>query len=251
MMKMTLSGNIIIILTLLVGMLKSANANNITLVSSEDTYNSMYGCWLHRIYSEAFSRLGYKLSYLAVPGGRAPLMAERGEVDGEIHRPFEYQSQTTNLIRVNEPHFLVTYETYVTKKTLKFHHWNELGLYGLRVEFRRGAKRAEKELTKVVPSSLLSDITSTEQGLKKLIRGRTDVFVEQTLVFKGVYETLQKDNKEFGFVYSAGIVDTLQNYVYLNKRHKTLGEKLALIIKDMKSDGSISTYMSEDCTMKK
>ncbi|MGL4746503.1 MAG: hypothetical protein ACRCYF_02050, partial [Shewanella sp.] len=79
MMKMTLSGNIIIILTLLVGMLKSANANNITLVSSEDTYNSMYGCWLHRIYSEAFSRLGYKLSYLAVPGGRAPLMAERGE----------------------------------------------------------------------------------------------------------------------------------------------------------------------------
>lgn len=98
---------------------------------------------------------------------------------------------------------------------------------------------------------MLSDITSTEQGLKKLIRGRTDVFVEQTLVFKGVYETLQKNNKEFGLVYSAGIVDTLQNYVYLNKRHKTLGEKLALIIKDMKSDGSISTYMSEDCIMNK
>ncbi|WP_438510102.1 hypothetical protein, partial [Cetobacterium sp.] len=89
------------------------SAKEIVLVSSEDTFKSKYGCWLYSIYNEAFSRLGYSFSYRGVPGGRAPKLAESGRVDGEIHRPFEYQKQTTNLIRVNEPHFQVTLEAYV------------------------------------------------------------------------------------------------------------------------------------------
>lgn len=152
---------IIIVLLGLMSCAAFADAPQITLVSSDDTYNSRYGCWLHNIYQEAFSRLGYEFIYRAVPGGRAPYLAEHGEVDGEIHRPYEYQQQTKNLIRVEQSPFDVTIEAYVVRANLQFHNWSELGNTGLKVEYRRGSKRAELELKQAVDPSLLTDVTST------------------------------------------------------------------------------------------
>ena len=45
----------------------------ITLVSSLDTKESMYGRWLKLIYQDAFARLGYDFIYAGYPGGRAPI----------------------------------------------------------------------------------------------------------------------------------------------------------------------------------
>ncbi|MGY3913575.1 hypothetical protein ACW5XW_23710 [Aeromonas piscicola] len=84
----------------------------ITLVSSLDTKESMYGRWLKLIYQDAFARLGYDFIYAGYPGGRAPHMAESGEVDGEIHRATEYQLQTRHLLKVPESHFTLSYEAY-------------------------------------------------------------------------------------------------------------------------------------------
>ncbi len=219
----------------------------IVLVSSEDTYHSKYGCWLYNIYSEAFSRLGYKFLYQGVPGGRAPILAENGSVDGEIHRAFEYQQQTTNLIRVNESHFNVTIEAYVYDNKSKYNSWHSLDKEGLRVEFRRGSKRAEDALSKLITFPLPTEVNTTEQGLKKLIKGRVDVFVEQTLVFDRSKQALLAESTEYNKIYSAGIVDTLAGYAYLNKKHSRLAKDLALMLKKMKTEGRVEQLQEQFC----
>jgi polar amino acid transport system substrate-binding protein len=242
---------VIIILLSLTSWPAFADTPKITLVSSEDTYKSRYGCWLHNIYQEAFSRLGYEFIYRGVPGGRAPFMAEQGEVDGEIHRPYEYQQQTKNLIRVEQSPFDVTIEAYVVQANLQFHNWSELGNTGLKVEYRRGSKRAELELKQAIDPSLLSDVTSTEQGLKKLLRGRTDVFIEQSIVYQDVMASLIPTSEAYKHIYSAGIIDELPSHAYLNRRHIDLVTDLAYIIKQIKDDGLIEAYKNRPCTTQK
>lgn len=178
-------------------------------------------------------------------------MAEQGEVDGEIHRPYEYQQQTKNLIRVEQSPLDVTIEAYVVQANLQFHNWSELGNAGLKVEYRRGSKRAELELKQAVDPSLLTDVTSTEQGLKKLLRGRTDVFIEQSLVYQDVMASLMPTSESYKHIYSAGIIDELPSYAYLNKRHIGLVNDLAYIIKQIKDDGLIDTYKNQPCITKK
>ncbi|EKP0299053.1 transporter substrate-binding domain-containing protein [Aeromonas veronii] len=225
----------------------SAVENSIVLVSSEDTFKSRYGCWLYSIYSEAFSRLGYKLIYRGVPGGRAPILAEDGSVDGEIHRPLEYQQQTRTMIRVNESHFDVTIEAYVYDKRLKFNSWDDLRNGDLRIEFRRGSKRAGDALSKLIKPSLLTDVNTTEQGLKKLIKRRVDIFIEQTLVFDKNKKELLEASPEYEMINSAGIVDTLKGYAYLNKKHSKLAQRLALTLKIMKAENTIELLKEQYC----
>ena len=249
-LKLTALRVIIILLSLILWP-AFADTPKITLVSSEDTYNSRYGCWLHNIYQEAFSRLGYEFIYRGVPGGRAPFMAEQGEVDGEIHRPYEYQQQTKNLIRVEQSPFDVTIEAYVVQANLQFHNWSELGNTGLKVEYRRGSKRAELELKQAIDPSLLTDVTSTEQGLKKLLRGRTDVFIEQSIVYQDVMASLMPTSEAYKHIYSAGIIDELPSHAYLNRRHIDLVTDLAYVIKQIKDDGLIEIYKNRPCTTQK
>ena len=90
-------------------------AETIILVSSQDTKDSLYGKWLGLIYAEAFHRLGYGFQYQGHSGGRAPVMAENGEVDGEIHRPEDYWKTAKNLLRVEEPSFALSYLAYAAK----------------------------------------------------------------------------------------------------------------------------------------
>ena len=50
------------------------------------------------------------------------------------------------------------------------------------MEFRRDAKLPEQMLTRVVAPGRLFDIATVEQGMGKLLKGRSDRYVEQTLV---------------------------------------------------------------------
>ncbi|MGS3151535.1 hypothetical protein ACB268_12065 [Aeromonas sanarellii] len=50
------------------------------------------------------------------------------------------------------------------------------------MEFRRGAKLPEPMLARVVEPGRLSDIATVEQGMGTLLKGRSDPYVEQTLV---------------------------------------------------------------------
>lgn len=220
-------------------MVSGATARDtITLVSSLDTKNSLYGRWLTLIYQDAFNRLGYDFIYVGYPGGRAPHMAESGEVDGEIHRAAEYQLQTRHLLLVPESHFTLSYEAYTTTPGIQLQGWNSLLGTSYRVEYRRGAKQPELALPRVVRPEKLSDISTVEQGIGKLLKGRSDLYIEQSMVAREAIGNVKTGNR----IYSAGAMDTFESFCYLHEKHRTLVPRLAVVIRQMKQEGTIARY---------
>jgi polar amino acid transport system substrate-binding protein len=217
-------------------------AECIVLVSSEDTKASPYGRWLDLIYSEVFRRLGYQFKYVGYPGGRAPIMAESGEVDGEIHRAAEYEKTAKNLMKVPEPSFSVKYIAYAVIPGIVLNGWGSLKDKNYAVEYRRGSQVPEAALTDVVRPEMLSKITTAEQGLEKLIMGRIDIYVDQELVVAETLKSLPRSRFDSLKVYQAGIMWTGESYVFLHKKHADLVLKIAEILKAMKQDGLITQY---------
>lgn len=214
----------------------------ITLVSSQDTHDSPYGRWLALIYGEAFARLGYDFTYQGYPGGRAPRLAEQGRVDGEIHRGADYALQTDTLLRVPEPHFHTTYAAYACLPGVHLAGWQSLSGSRYRVEFRRGARQPEMRLNGVLARDRLFDVATPEQGLRKLLLGRSDLYVEQALVVEALK---QRHPLEFAAIYQAGVMEHSATYTYLNRRHQALLPALAATLRTMKAQGLIERYRQQ------
>lgn len=220
----------------------SASAEKMVLVSSQDTKESLYGRWLNLIYTEVFRRLGYEFEYVGSPGARAPVMAEDGEVDGEIHRGIEYEKTAKNLLRVSEPSITVSYMAYAVTPGIVLHGWESLKTTSFPVEYRRGAKIPEAALPAVVKADKLSHVTTVEQGVKKLITGRIVIYIEQEAVALETLKKLKMANFNTDSVYSAGIMYTGESYVYLHKKHAEIVPKIAAMLKVMKQEGLIERY---------
>ncbi len=214
----------------------------IVLVSSQDTRDSFYGRLLFLIYTEAFRRLGYDFQYDGYPGARAPVMAENGDVDGEIHRAGDYVKITKNLIRVEESSFTASYGAYTIKPGIILNGWKSLKNMDYRVEYRRGAKLPESALSAIIKPEHLSNITTTEQGLKKLILGRTDIYVDTVFVVSETQSRLNSTGFPTHKVYQAGIMVSENSYVYMHKKHSVLVPKIAQVLKEMKHEGLIEHY---------
>lgn len=220
----------------------SVSAEKIVLVSSQDTKESLYGKWLNLIYTEVFRRLGYEFEYVGYPGGRAPVLAEAGEVDGEIHRGIDYEKTTRNLRRVSEPHFAVSYMAYAVTPGIVLNGWESLKNTSYPVEYRRGAKIPEAALPAVVRPDMLSDVKIAELGFKKLIEGRIVVYIEQEAVALMTLKKLKMADFNTESVYAAGIMYSGESYVYLHKKHADKLSKIADTLRDMKQEGLIERY---------
>jgi hypothetical protein len=169
-------------------------------------------------------------------------MAENSDVDGEIHRAADYAKVTENLIRVEESHFLASYGAYAFKPGISLNGWKSLKNTDYRVEYRRGAKQPEAALTEIIKPENLSNITTTEQGLKKLILGRTDIYVDTVYVVSENLSRLDSTGFSTHKVYQAGIMVSENTYVYMHKRHSALVPKIAKVLKEMKQEGLIEYY---------
>jgi len=64
------------------------------------------------LYTEAFQRLGYNFDYVLCPLKRCSFMGNSGYVDGEPQRAPNYSTQYSNMIRVNEPIYLIRVIAY-------------------------------------------------------------------------------------------------------------------------------------------
>lgn len=232
------------IVVLLVAALPSSSvaAEKIVLVSSEDTKASFTGRWLNLIYTEVFRRLGYEFQYTGYPNERAAMVAEDGDVDGEIQRAANYEKVTKNLLKVEEPSFLVIVAAYAVTPGIVLDGWESLKNTNYIVEYRRGSKVAQSALPKVVKPEKLSTITTVEQGLKKLITGRIDLFIEQERVVAETLRNFDKGKFDPSSVYQAGIMWTGESHVYLHKKHAALLPKITEVLKAMKQEGVVERY---------
>lgn len=233
---------IIAILCATIFSMPSKAANKMVLVGTESVKNSMYGPWLTMVFTEAFHRLGYSLVYQGYPAARASALSDAGEVDGEISRVFEYQETHPNLIRVDEIVYSTNFVAFAAKPGITLNGWKSLRDTTYKVEYRRGVKLSKSELSQVVAPDRLSDVTSAEQGLKKLITGRTDLYVDVEFTILKAIQKVNSNEFDVSTLYQAGIMQKVDAYVYLHKKYAALVPKLAEVLRAMKREGLFECY---------
>ena len=233
---------VIAILVAAVFSMPGGAADKMILVGTEGVKNSMYGKWLTLIFTEAFRRLGYEFQYDGYPAARASAMSDAGEVDGEISRVFEYDTTHPNLIRVEEVLYSTNFVAFAVNPGIVLHGWKSLQGTTHKVEYRRGVKLSQSELSLVVAPENLSSVTTAEQGLKKLIVGRTDLYVDVEFTIVEAMKRLNPDDFDVSALYQAGIMQAVYAYAYLHKKHAALVPQAIEVLKAMKQEGVFEHY---------
>lgn len=213
----------------------------ITAGGEPDTWGSRLGIL---IYTEAFRRLGipFRMEYYTL--ARGATLVEQGLADAEFSRVLEYGADKPYLVRVEESVVDLGFSLYAVSPDVKLDHLDDLRATRYLVEYRRGLLLCENTLKALVPSDRLSDVPTREQGLKKLMAGRTDlyceidVYVQQELRSPELKELANAD-KVHKLVSLGKVVPT---YPFLNKKHADLAPRLAAVLKQMKTEGLIEAY---------
>ncbi len=209
----------------------------ITTVKSENDY---LGKWLRQAYTEIFKRMDLKVEFKQYPAKRASIEADAGNVDGELGRPYQYLSEHTDLIRVEETVFPLNFSVFTAQTSIpELNGWDSLKGRSYRVGYIRGIRTVESNLPKVVRKENLSDVTEPTQGLKQLISGRIDLFVDEE---SGILTLLNSPEFKDSKIRSAGIMGSVHLYPYLHKKHAGLAPKMVEIIKAVKAEGLIEQY---------
>ncbi len=204
---------------------------------AEDDY---LGKWYKMIYAEIFKRLGMKFELRTFPPKRTSIEADAGNVDGEAARPYHYTDEHPNLIRVEESVVSVNFSAFAVQDSIpQLNGWESLKGKDYRVEYRHGIKTTEDNLPNVVKKENLSTVTEQVPGLKKLISGRIDLFVDEE---SGILTLLKTPEFKDSRIRSAGLMESFPVYPYLHKKHALLAPKMAEIIKAMKEEGLIEQY---------
>ncbi len=218
----------------------SAHQNTIVLggISKRD----LLGIWTNLIYSEAFRRLNIKFVFLELPLRRVSSLVDNEEIDGETNRAEDYAELHKNLVRVDESHFSLKIGAFTANPKYKFDSWDSLKKAGLRVECIRGVESAYQVLVKIIPAEKLSEIPSVPIALRKLIYGRTDVFVN----VENVTKSYLHDGKFLSTrIYHAGTFSVRPMHMFLINKHELLAKKLEKVLREMKREGLVEEYRKE------
>jgi hypothetical protein len=147
-----------------------------------------------------------------------------------------------NLIRVEEVLYSTNFVAFAAKPGIDLHGWKSLQNTTYNVEYRRGVKLCESELPLVVAAEHLSDVTTAEQGLKKLIAGRTDLYVDVEFTIAEAMKGLNPDEFDVSALYQVGIMQEVDAYAYLHKKHAALVPKVVEVLQAMKQEGLFEHY---------
>ena len=196
--------------------------------------------WLELIYTEAFRQLGVELEIRYLPAARAGAEAQAGKVDGELGRSLEYEATQTTMVRVSEPTLFVATAAYAKRPDIQLAPgWEGLRGTNYRTEYRFGYSITERKLTAVLPAAHLSAVQTSETGLRKLVLGRTDLFVDTAETIEPLLAS--PEFRDAG-IRLASVLQRGPLYAYLNKKHAALAPRLAAILKKMRESGQTERF---------
>lgn len=197
--------------------------------------------WVTLIYTEAFKRLGIPMQMAHYTLARRAALVDEGLADGETSRVHSYGNNKPNLIRVEESLIDLGFSLYTANPSLRLDRLEDLRATNYLVEYRRGIQICETAVKGLVPAERVSDVPTHQQGLKKLIARRTDLYCDidvnvlqelQSPEFKGTTHVRRV----------TGIGKAVPTYPYINKKHVELAPRLAAVLKQMKAEGLIEAY---------
>lgn len=208
-----------------------------TLDSAPDNYGSR---WANLIYTEVFRRLGMPFQTEHYSLARRTALMEEGITDGEASRIYSYGDNRPYLIRVEESLIDFSFALYAANPSIRLGRLEDLSATSYLVEHRRGILLCENTLKKLVPAERISDVLTTQQGLKKLIAGRTDLYCDLEVYVR--QELMAPEFKGSAIRKAISLGNTVPTYPYLHKKHAALAPRMAAIIKQMKAEGLIEAY---------
>jgi hypothetical protein len=194
--------------------------------------------WARLINEEAFRRLGLTVEVVNIPlARRNALLADA--IDGELSRTSAYADTHPDLVRVEESVMDYTFSIFAVQPGLQARTLDDLPP-SILIEYRRGILVCENLLKKSIPPERLSTVANSEQGVRKLLAGRTDVFCD--------IDTFVDQVRRSGEVPDAGKLRKLFDiaavpaYPYLYRKHAELAPRMAAVLKQMKAEGLMEAY---------
>lgn len=195
--------------------------------------------WAKLIYIEAFKRLGIPVEVVTYTLARRSALVESGAIDGEVSRIHGYADAHPELIRIEEPVMDFTFSVFTANPKLVAKNLEELPSTAL-VEYRRGILLCENSLKKSLPAARLSDVPLSDQGIKKLLAGRTDAYCD---INSYVKEALNSDElKGSSGVRKLFDIASLPTYPYVFRKHADLAPRLTAVLKQMRAEGLLAEY---------
>ncbi|MDP1985547.1 MAG: hypothetical protein Q8K23_23610 [Sulfuritalea sp.] len=195
------------------------------------------------LYTEAFKRLGIPVEVAAYPLERRAALADAGDLDGEASRARAYGDAHPDLIRVDEAIIRFTFSLFTGNPAVTIQRLEDLAAGNLQVEYRRGILICENALKKFVPAERLATITNTEQGVKKLAAGRSDVYCDIDVYIPEVLRS--PEFKGVTGIRKLFDIASVPTFPYVNKKHAALAPRLAAVLKQMKAEGLYEKFMQQ------
>ena len=196
--------------------------------------------WATLIYTEAFKRLGMPVQIGNYSLARRSALANEGAIDGEVSRIYSYADTNPDLVRVDEPVMDFSFALFAANPSVQIARLEDLPATTLIVEHRRGILACENALKKFVPAERLSNVTSTDQGVKKLASGRTDLYCDIELYVREALHSAEL--KSAANVRKVIRIASVPTYPYLHRKHAALAPRLAAVLKQMKTEGLLDSY---------
>jgi len=225
----------------------ASEGTQIVMTSQLDPEKREHGRFVQLVYTEAFKRLGLEMVFQYYPAARASHMADIGTVDGELSRVFHYNNSHSVLVRVDEPAFVVRFSAFATNPSIEVNGWDSLNKTPYRVEYRLGSKIVHERLKARVPRENLSVVTHESQGIRKLLAGRTDVYIhEEEAVLDLLSSTPFRAEMEEDFglrtIHKVGVLEEQTIHAFLHERHRELVPRLSAVLKAMRAEGLLEHY---------
>ena len=231
--------SLMVLLTSLSLIAETADRQKITFAFFDDPNTSATMKYTELVYTDAFYRLNIDFSYAVFPSIRASKMADLGRVDGEPGRVAAYGQKHPNLIRIDESLGSIAISAYIHDPSININSWKDTQNQTYNIEYYRGIAIAKQRLSQYVNDNWLTDSSSPSESLRKLLRGRIDIYI-------GTKELTTELLATAAFVNSNILItSTLEEFLfygYLHKSHSDLAIKLAEIFRQMKSEGKLKDY---------
>lgn len=205
-----------------------------------------------RLYEKAFDRLGFRAEIVTLPGERALIASNSGQLDGEAGRldGFDPEGRFPNLIRVPESLRSVDLVAYAVDPNLTLAGWPDLARGTFSVVYIRGTRIIRNRLAARIAPYRRIEVNDSVQACRILLSGRARVLVALRPKPDTLLDTLLK-TYEFraSGIHRVGDLETLEVHPYLHRRHVALVPELARVLREMKADGSLAEIetISREC----
>lgn len=194
------------------------------------------------VLTEGFKRLGFYFELLPYPAKRAPIEVNAGRIDGDSHRiiDFNKENKFPNLIRVEESIQTVEQSVFTKLAHIKVDGWKSLAPY--KMIYMPGVKVSEAGMKKArIPVKNRIPAYNIDDAFKFLRSGRGDIIVVAPSTGNVIMKKLGISHNEIKLLEPP--VVRIRLYPYMHKKDSKLAKKLAVLMREMKQDGTYNMLL--------